>query len=99
MELIKIKTTYQNVLPAYRKQNTSSSDSGADRTAPCAIRKDPENSVITTPAVVKIRDIWRGAGIFPPPFYNFYINLPGFRPPVLRRAGAGINRKGGDMGE
>lgn len=99
MKLIKKITSYQNVLPAFRKQNTSSSDSGADRTVPCAIRKDPGNSVITTPAVVKIRDIRQGAGVFPPPFSNFSINLPGFRPPVERRAGAGINRKGGDMGK
>ena len=97
MELNKIKTTYQNVLPAFRKQNTSSSDSGADRTASCVPEKVPEYSVITTPAFRVNKASGLGAGIFPPALLSVFPSNARLRPLPQQRAGAGIYPEGGDM--
>lgn len=93
MERIKIKITYQNVLPAFRKQNTSSSDSDADRTASCVPEKVPENSVITTPALGVTKTPGQGAGIFPPALLSIIPSNARLRPLPQQRAGAGIIRK------
>lgn len=95
-QIIKI-TTYQCVLSARSSYNTLFSDSGADRTALCANRKDAENLVITTPAGRVIPSVRQGDESQYGRSVVLCSTSLASALPVSRRAGAGLILKGGDM--